>query len=142
MKKQKNIQINTNKGNEIMNIKLIQFLCIGLAVFLMSCDVPKRAAALEQKLDDIGDSQATFNKKIDNVQRSLTKKIDGMTKKIDGMEKSIANLKLANNQKPNDKKDQPPKADPNKVYNVSIGDSFVKGPANAAVTIIEWSDFQ
>ena len=135
MKKQKNIQINTNKGNEIMNIKLIQFLCIGLAVFLMSCDVPKRAAALEQKLDDIGDSQTAFNKKIDNMQRSLTKKIDGM-------EKSIANLKLANNQKPNDKKNEPPKADPNKVYNVSIGDSFVKGPADAAVTIIEWSDFQ
>ena len=135
MKKQKNIQINTNKGNEIMNIKLIQFLCIGLAVFLVSCDVPKRAAALEKKLDDIGDSQAAFNKKIDNMQRSLTKKIDGM-------EKSIANLKLANNQKPNDKKNEPPKADPNKVYNVSIGDSFVKGPADAAVTIIEWSDFQ
>ena len=135
MKKQKNIQINTNKGNEIMNIKLIQFLWIGLAVFLMSCDVPKRAAALEQKLDDIGDSQTAFNKKIDNMQRSLTKKIDGM-------EKSIANLKLANNQKPNDKKNEPPKADPNKVYNVPIGDSFVKGPADAAVTIIEWSDFQ
>ena len=134
MKKQKNIQINTNKGNEIMNIKLIQFLCIGLAVFLMSCDVPKRAAALEKKLDDIGDSQAAFNKKIDNMQRSLTKKIDGM-------EKSIANLKLANNQKSNDK-DQPPKADPNTVYNVPIGDSFVKGPANAAVTITEWTDFQ
>ena len=134
MKKQKNIQINTNKGNEIMNIKLIQFLCIGLAVFLMSCDVPKRAAAFEKKLDDIGDSQAAFNKKIDNMQRSLTKRIDGM-------EKSIANLKLANNQKPNDK-NQPPKPDPNQVYNVPIGDSFVKGPANAAVTIIEWSDFQ
>ena len=67
MKKQKNIQINTNKGNEIMNIKLIQFLCIGLAVFLMSCDVPKRAAALEKKLDDIGDSQTALNKKIDNM---------------------------------------------------------------------------
>ena len=136
MKKQKNIQINTNnKGNEIMNIKLIQFLCIGLAVFLMSCDVPKRAAAFEKKLDDIGDNQAAFNKKIDNMQKSLTKRIDGM-------EKSIANLKLANNQKPDAKKSQPPKADPNKVYNVPIGDSFVKGPNDAAVTIIEWSDFQ
>ena len=91
--------------------------------------------ATHHKLDDIGDSQTALSKKIDNMQRSLTKKIDGM-------EKSIANLKLANNQKPNDKKNEPPKADPNKVYNVSIGDSFVKGPADAAVTIIEWSDFQ
>ena len=39
-------------------------------------------------------------------------------------------------------KQQPPQADPNKVYNIPIGDSFSKGPKDAAVTIIEWSDFQ
>ena len=40
------------------------------------------------------------------------------------------------------KKQQPPQADPNKVYNIPIGDSYSKGPKDAAVTIIEWSDFQ
>ena len=59
------------------------------------------------------------------------------------MDKAIQNLALASKNKPADnKKQQPPKADPNKVYNVPVGDSFTKGPANAAVTIIEWSDFQ
>ena len=45
------------------------------------------------------------------------------------------NIALANKNKPADKK-TPPKADPNKVYNIPIGDSFTKGPANAAVTLI------
>ena len=64
-------------------------------------------------------------------------------KKIDNMDKSIKNLALANKNKPADNKKQPPpQADPNKVYNIPIGDSFSKGPDNAAVTIIEWSDFQ
>jgi len=42
----------------------------------------------------------------------------------------------------NNKKQQPPQADPNKVYNIEIGDSFTMGPKNAKVTIIEWMDFQ
>ena len=64
-----------------------------------------------------------------------------LLKKVSGLEKSVANLALASKNKPADKK-QPPKADPNKVYNVPVGDSFTKGPANAAVTLIEWTDFQ
>ena len=63
-------------------------------------------------------------------------------KKIESMDKSIANLALASKNKPADKKQQPPQADPNKVYNVEIGDSFTIGPKNAKVTLIEWMDFQ
>ena len=57
------------------------------------------------------------------------------------MEKSIKDLASSNNNKKTNKK-EPPKVDPNKVYNIPIGDSFTKGPEDAAVTIIEWSDFQ
>tara|TARA_Y100000758_G_scaffold264793_1_gene204249 strand:- start:134 stop:397 length:264 start_codon:yes stop_codon:yes gene_type:complete len=80
---------------------------------------------LEKSINDVKDNQKLI----------LTK--------ISAMEKTIANLRLNNQKKPTDKnKQQPPKADPNKVYNIDIGDSFSKGPDNAAVTIIEWSDFQ
>jgi len=53
-------------------------------------------------------------------------------------------IMLSDKNKPaaDNKKQQPPKADPNKVYNVEIGDSFTIGPKNAKVTIIEWMDFQ
>ena len=105
-----------------MKIKFVQWLMTGSAVLLISCNTANDA--LEQKLNDIGDTQKVLLKKIDN------------------MDKSIKNLALANKNKPADKKNQPPQTDPNKVYNIPIGDSFSKGPANAAVTIIEWSDFQ
>ena len=106
-----------------MKIKFVQWLMTGSAVLLISCNTANDA--LEQKLNDIGDTQKVLLKKIDN------------------MDKSIKNLALANKNKPTDNKKQPPpKADPNKVYNIPIGDSFTKGPADAAVTIIEWSDFQ
>ena len=64
-------------------------------------------------------------------------------KKIASLEQSIANLAVASKNKPAaNKKQQPPPADPNKVYNIEIGDSFILGPKNAKVTIIEWMDFQ
>ena len=62
-------------------------------------------------------------------------------RKIANMETSIANMAFSNKNQQANKK-EPPKADPNKVYNIPIGDSFSKGPDDAAVTIIEWSDFQ
>jgi len=107
-----------------MKIKLVQCLIISGAVFLSSCDTANDSV-LEKKLNDIVDTQEV------------------LLKKIEKMDNSIKNLALANKNKPaNNKKQQPPQADPNKVYNIPIGDSFVEGPANAAVTIIEWSDFQ
>ena len=104
--------------------KLIKLIAIGAAGMLISCNATNNAE-LEKTINDIKDGQQVI------------------LKKIATLEKSINNLALANKNKPaNNKKDQPPKADPNKVYNIPIGDSFTKGPDDAAVTIIEWSDFQ
>ena len=107
-----------------MKMKLIQLLVAGSTLLFFSCNAGNDIA-LEKQLNEIGDTQKVLLKKIEN------------------MDKAIQNLALASKNKPADnKKQQPPKADPNKVYNVPVGDSFSKGPANAAVTIIEWSDFQ
>ena len=96
---------------------------IAVPVLVVSCSNLNNDSDMTKKLDEISDAQ--------NV----------LLKKVSGLEKSVANLALASKNKPADKK-QPPQADPNKVYNVPVGDSFSKGPADAAVTLIEWSDFQ
>ena len=105
--------------------KVVKLFVIGLAGTLISCSLIENNENSNQVIDELKDGQGVI------------------LKKIASLEKSINNLALANKNKPADnKKQQPPQADPNKVYNIPIGDSFSKGPDNAAVTIIEWSDFQ
>ena len=103
--------------------KLIKLIIMGVAGLLISCNTTNNSG-LEQKINEVKDGQQVI------------------LKKIATLEKTINNLALANKNKPTDNKKQPPKVDPNKVYNIPIGDSFSMGPDNAAVTIIEWSDFQ
>ena len=69
-----------------------------------------------------------------------------MKKELEGIKKSIKegreNLDPNAKRPPIKKGKTAPKADPNKVYNVDVGDSFSEGPKDAKVTIIEWMDFQ
>ena len=79
------------------------------------------------------------------LEKTISEVKDGqevILKKMASLEKAVNNLALASKTQPSKNKQQPPQADPNKVYNIPIGDSFSKGPKDAAVTIIEWSDFQ
>jgi len=104
--------------------KITRLFIAGTAGLLISCNTTNNSG-LEQTINEVKDGQQVI------------------LKKIAALEKSIANLAVASKNKPApDKKQQPPKADPNKVYNVEIGDSFTIGPKNAKVTIVEWMDFQ
>ena len=97
---------------------------MGVTGLFISCNTTNNSG-LEQAINEMKDGQQVI------------------LKKIATLEKTINNLALANKNKPTDnKKQQPPQADPNKVYNIPIGDSYSEGPDDAAVTIIEWSDFQ
>ena len=105
--------------------KITQLFIAGTAGLLISCNTTNNSG-LEQTINEVKDGQQVI------------------LKKIVSLEKSVANLAVASKNKPaaNNKKQQPPQADPNKVYNIEIGDSFTIGPKNAKVTIIEWMDFQ
>ena len=71
-------------------------------------------------------------------QKKILKKLEVIEKNQLGIKTSIA----ANNKPaPNNKKQQP-QADPNKVYDIAIGDSYIMGKEDAPITIIEWTDFQ
>ena len=107
-----------------MKTKVIRLFLTSAAGLLISCNTANNSG-MEQTMNEIKDNQKVI------------------LKKIEAMDKSIANLALASKNTPADnKKQQPPQADPNKVYNVEIGDSFTIGPKNAKVTLIEWMDFQ
>ena len=108
----------------MIKTKVERLLILGFAGLLISCNIENNSN-LDKTINEIKDGQEVI------------------LKKMASLEKSINNIALANKNKPaNNKKQQPPQADPNKVYNIPIGDSFSKGPKDAAVTIIEWSDFQ
>ena len=107
-----------------MKTTVIRLFLTSAAGLLISCNTTNNSG-MEQAINEIKDNQKVI------------------LKKIESLDKSITNLALARNNKPADKKkQQPPQADPNKVYNVEIGDSFTIGPQNAKVTLIEWMDFQ
>ena len=80
--------------------------------------------------------EKAINKVQDN-QKIILQKIELLEKGQQGLRKN-----LASNAKTAPKKDNKPKADPDKVYNVAVGNSVVKGNPNAKVTITEWMDFQ
>ena len=109
----------------MIKLRMIKLFLIGAGGLLISCHLESNSSDLDKVINEVKDSQEVI------------------LKKITSLEKSINNLALASKNNPVDNnKKQPPKADPNKVYNIPIGDSFTKGPEDAAVTIIEWSDFQ
>src|SRR5690242_14877535 len=55
--------------------------------------------------------------------------------KLDALDKAVAQVKAA------PAATRPP-IDPNKVYPLSVGDSAAKGPKDAKITIVEFSDYQ
>ena len=55
--------------------------------------------------------------------------------KLEALDKAVAQVKAA-------PAPTRPQVDPNKVYSISVGDSPAKGPKDAKITIVEFSDYQ
>ena len=86
---------------------------------------------MSNQISNLSSTVNSVNEKISNVDKTVS----NISRDIRTLSKEVKNIGGAN-------KKQQPKADPNKVYNIAIGNSVVKGNPNAKVTIIEWMDFQ
>ncbi len=93
-----------------------------LALYVTACVDPQEVSEIKSKVDEI---QAQ--------QKDLLTKLDGLSK---GQKAILAKAPAAA------AKPSRPKEDPNKVYDIPIGESFTKGPKDAAVVLVEFSDFQ
>ena len=105
--------------------KVISFLTVSL-LLVLSCNDSGNANI---DLTDIRDSQKKILKKLEVIEKNQL-----------GIKTSIAAINKPAGK--NNNKKQQPQADPNKVYDIAIGDSYVMGNKDAPITIIEWTDFQ
>ncbi len=102
------------------NAKRASVLVAALAVVLTACVDPQEVSDMKAKIDEIQAQQKDVLKKLDSISK--------------GQKQILAKAPAAAPARPTE--------DPNKVYDVPIGKSFSKGPADAAVTLVEFSDFQ
>ena len=65
----------------------------------------------------------------------IKKGIATINAKLEALDKSVQQIKTA-------APAARPQVDPNKVYTLNVGDSPVRGPKDAKVTIVEWADYQ
>ena len=98
-------------------------LAAAFAFSLTACTDPQEVGEIKAKVDEI---QAQ--------QKDIVTKLEGLAKG----QKAI----LAKAPAPAAAAQKKPQDDPNKVYKIEAGDSYFKGPKDAAVVIVEFSDFQ
>jgi protein-disulfide isomerase len=101
--------------------RTLALLAAGVALTLSACADPQA----------VGDIKASVER-LEAQQKDIVTKLDGIEKQNKDILAKAGTGAAA----------KPPGPDPNKKHDIKIGTSPVKGPADAKVTIVEWSDFQ
>jgi protein-disulfide isomerase len=70
---------------------------------------------------------------IKETQKKILERLDAQDKVLKEIQTKVQQMPTAVGR---------PQIDPNKVYNIALADSPIRGPKNAPVTLVEFSDFQ
>src|SRR6266852_5897723 len=100
----------------------IALLAAGAALTLSACADPQAVGDIKASVERIEAQQKDIVTKLDALDKSNK---DLATKVAAGARPAAANA-----------------PDPNKKYDITVGTAPAKGPSDAPVTIVEWSDFQ
>jgi len=110
---------------------------LGAAALTMSvgCQGSGAFANLQQTLQQLQDQQKSILEKVEGIEKSIAA-IEA--KPAPAAAPAAAGAKAP--AKPAGPK--PGRPDPKETYKVAVGDAHAKGPKDAKITIVEWSDFQ
>lgn len=114
---------------------------LGAAALTLSfgCQGSGAFAQLQQNLSGIAANQDKIIKKIGELEKKIDD-IEIPAPVVAAPGKAGAPQQPAAAKKPAGPK--PGRPDPAETYKVAVGDAWGKGPADAKITIVEWSDFQ
>jgi outer membrane murein-binding lipoprotein Lpp len=90
------------------------------AVYAAACVNPQEVSDIKTKVDEMHAQQKDILTKLEAVSKS--------------QQEILAKAPAA--------RPAQPQEDPNKVYQIDVGDSYFKGPKDASIVMVEWSDFQ